>query len=97
MTCAVVHPKFGRCIETGVHGDARRPHRYAIEAYVRQGRCQHGSISDEQIEANEELLKQTWGGTDPLKCPDCEEYLYPHDDGVTKTVYVGEPWGAGRE
>jgi hypothetical protein len=27
--CPVVHPTFGRCIETGTHGDAKRPHRYA--------------------------------------------------------------------
>lgn len=65
--------------------------------YSRPGPCPHPSISDEMLRERERLIVQTWGGADHLKCPACNEWLYPHgdpeeDDAV---VYVGEPYGAG--
>lgn len=64
--------------------------------YARPGSCPHPSISDEMLVERERLIVQTWGNVDSLKCPSCDEYLYPHgdpdDDGL---VCVGEPYGAG--
>lgn len=65
--------------------------------YRRPGTCQHLSISDDSLAAREAVIAATWGDMEPLDCPDCHEYLYPHDDGETVTVYAGEPLGAGND
>jgi hypothetical protein len=64
--------------------------------FARPGDCQHVTITDAMLVERELQYRQSWGNADPLKCPDCNEWLYPdgdpEDDGV---VYVGEPYGAG--
>jgi hypothetical protein len=67
-------------------------------SYVRPGRCQHPTITDAMLVERESLVMRTWGAADPLKCPDCDEWLYPHGDPDDEgTVYVGEPFGAGSD
>lgn len=67
------------------------------EPFVRPDGCKHPAISDAELDAREDLTVKTWGNADPLKCGDCGEYLYPHDDGENVTVYAGEPYGAGED
>jgi hypothetical protein len=66
------------------------------EPFIRDGPCPHTAVSDEAIAEREDLIEDTWGDAGPIKCPDCNERLYPHHDGVAVTVYT-EPYGAGRE
>jgi hypothetical protein len=55
----------------------------------RPGLCAHPGVSDVAI--RDDLAHPE---RDSLKCPDCGEYLYPHE-GEVVTVHVGEPVGAG--
>jgi len=54
-------------------------------------RCQHPRVSEAEM--------QTWidrrMDTDPPRCYDCNEDLYPDDATGDIRVYVGEPKGAG--
>jgi hypothetical protein len=63
--------------------------------------CQHPTITDEMLVENEALIAKTWGDQPSLKCPDCDEYLYPHGDPADgpddSRIYVGEPYGAGAD
>lgn len=68
-----------------------------VPAFVRPGSCQHPTITDQQLADREDKIAATWGDADHLKCPDCDEYLYPYDDTDNVTVYVGEPFGAGAD
>lgn len=69
-----------------------------MSGYARPGDCKHPTISDEQLVERQALIAATWGSAEDIKCPACDEYLYPHgdpdDDGI---VYVGEPYGAGKD
>lgn len=55
--------------------------------------CQHPLVNESILRGY--LVRQHWQ-TDPPRCPDCTEYLYPAllDDGSLR-VYATEPEGAG--
>ena len=60
--------------------------------YIRTTDCKHPTITDE------ELVEREIFNAESFKCPDCDEYLYPHGDPEDDEIlYVGEPYGAGRE
>ena len=66
--------------------------------YIRLTDCKHPTITDEMLVEREALYRRTWGNAESFKCPDCDEYLYPHGDPEDDEIlYVGEPYGAGRE
>ena len=67
------------------------------DPFLRPGPCAHPAVTDEALAQREGRIERTWGAASPLKCPDCNEHLYPHDDGDAVTVFAGEPYGAGRE
>lgn len=69
---------------------------FAEPPYQRPGECQHISITDAALDDRDTLIVTTWGDAEPLKCPDCHEYLYPWH-GACDVVYVGEPHGAGAD
>ncbi len=60
----------------------------------RPGPCAHPQVSDEQIRRWTTSPHLAW--IDEPRCPDCHEYLYPHDDETEIVVYTDEPYGAGR-
>ncbi len=64
---------------------------------VRHGGCAHPQVSDAQVQEREDLIAASWGGASPIKCPDCNEYLYPHGEGEDLEIYAGEPFGAGAD
>jgi hypothetical protein len=60
---------------------------------IRPTECQHPGITDEMLAEREILITRTAGDADSLKCPDCDEWLYPClGCGV---VCAGEPHHAG--
>lgn len=68
---------------------------HPVGVIIRPGDCQHPSISDGEIQSYNQKVFASWGNHD-LKCPDCDEWLYPDGDPEDEiTVYVGEPRGAG--
>ena len=55
-------------------------------------RCQHPQVSDAELWG---YVSRRWYA-EALRCPDCNEYLFPDDQGDDLLrVYVGEPRGAG--
>lgn len=62
-------------------------------SHARPGDCKHPTISDEQLDERELEIAQTWGDAEPLKCPGCDEWLYPCV--AHEIVCAGEPHHAG--
>lgn len=104
---ALDHPTDHACDCDGCTPALPADHRWAdscscascapVEPMLRPGPCSHPSITDAALRERDEVIVRSWGGADHLVCPDCNEYLYPHDDGDTVTVYPGEPFGAGAD